>query len=150
MRPRALATLALAAWVTGSVCGCSERNPAASHAAAAAEPAPIGGAAAAEVPPERPSDLPDDIPIPDGLHSVTVSSEQPGSLVALFTGDLDPDAVVRDFAEGLKTQGWAIDESHARGEEYGVFAHKQQRIASIVVTRLSGKLHVELGVWAPQ
>jgi hypothetical protein len=150
MRPRLLVVLALAAWVSGVVCGCGEQPPARSHASDSQEGKPGGGAAAAEVTEaDRSEDLPDDIPIPDGLHSVTVTSEAPGSLVALFTGDADPEAVASQFAEGLRKSGWAIDESHSRGEERGVFAHKEQRIASVVVTRLSGKLHVELGVWAP-
>jgi hypothetical protein len=142
--------LALAAWVSGVVCGCGERPPAGSRASDSSEGNASGGAAAAEVTEaDRSDDLPDDIPIPEGLHSVSVASEEPGSLVALFTGELDPDAVVLQFADGLRTSGWAIDESHSRGEEHGVFAHKEQRIASVIVTRLSGKLHVELGVWTP-
>ena len=36
-----------------------------------------------------------------------------------------------------------------RGIELGLLARKDQRVASVVVTRLSGKLHVELGLWAP-
>ncbi|HTO08038.1 MAG TPA: hypothetical protein VMR86_13400 [Myxococcota bacterium] len=151
MRPRLLVTLALAAWVTAVVCGCGERQPAGSHPSESADVTGPGGAAAAEIADTKSpaDDLPDDIPIPDGLHSVSVSSEEPGSLVALFTGEVDPDVVVRDFSEGLRTRGWAIDDSHSRGDERGVFAHKEQRIASVIVTRLSGKLHVELGVWAP-
>lgn len=149
MRPRLLVVLALAAWVTAVVCGCGER-PAGSHPSESQEANSAGGAAAAEVGPTgRSDDLPDDIPIPDGLLSVSVTSEEPGSLVALFTGEADPDAVTRQFTEGLRMSGWAIDESHSRGDERGVFAHKEQRIASVVVTRLSGRLHVELGVWAP-
>jgi hypothetical protein len=93
--------------------------------------------------------LPDDIPIPEGLHSTSVQSEEPGSVVALFTGDLEPDDVARQFAEGLRRSGWSIDESR-KGDDLGLFAHKQERIASVVVTRLSGRLHVELGVWAPK
>src|SRR5262249_20950708 len=145
-----LVVLALAAWVSGVVCGCGERLPAGSHPSDSPEGKSVGGAAAAEVGPTGKRDeLPDDIPIPVGLLSVSVNSEEPGSLVALFTGDADPDAVAREFTDGLRTSGWAIDESHSRGDERGVFAHKEQRIASVVVTRLSGKLHVELGVWAP-
>lgn len=149
MRPRLLIVLALAAWVTGVVCGCGDRL-AGSHPSEPPEADSAGGAAAAEVgPPSKSDDLPDDIPIPEGLLSVSVTSEEPGSLVALFTGEADPDLVARKFTEGLRTSGWAIDESHSRGDERGVFAHKEQRIASVVVTRLSGRLHVELGVWAP-
>jgi hypothetical protein len=153
MRPRLLVTLALAAWVSGFVCGCGERPPAPSHTSDSSEGAAAGGAAAAELPPPvATEDLPDDIPIPDGLHSVSISvaSQEPGSLVALFTGELEPDAVAQGFTEGLRTHGWVIDESHSRGEERGVFAHKEERIASVVVTKLSGKLHVELGVWSPK
>jgi hypothetical protein len=150
MRPRVLVMLTLAAWVSGFVCGCGERPHAASHAGESSQANASGGAAAAEVGPLDPAeDLPDDIPIPNGLHSVSVTSEEPGSLVALFTGELDPDSVVSQFSDGLRTSGWAIDDSRSRGDERGVFAHKEQRIASVVVTRLSGKLHVELGVWAP-
>lgn len=94
--------------------------------------------------------LPDDIPIPDGLRTTSVSSDEPGSLVVLFTGDLEPDEVARVFAEGLRSHGWSIDESAKKGDDLGLFARKEQRIASVVVTRLSGKLHVELGVWSPR
>lgn len=150
-----LVSLALAALVSGSACGCGDR---------AARPESPGDSSAAEpVSPNGVRDpvsldfagpdlrrLPADIPIPDGLRATSVSSTEPGSLVALFTGDAEPDEVARGFADGLRKEGWSIDESHKRGDDLGLFARKQQRIASVVVTRLSGKLHVELGVWSPR
>ncbi|HTO53215.1 MAG TPA: hypothetical protein VMR50_07495 [Myxococcota bacterium] len=150
MPPRIIVTLALAAWVTGGVCGC---GPRASHdpsqrAETQAVGAALGGAVAAEVPTEAES-LPADVPIPPGLHTVTVTSEAPGSVVAILTGELEPEEVARVFAEGLRSQGWTIDESHPKGTDLGLFARKDQRIASVVVTRLAGKLHVELGLWTP-
>ena len=148
---RFLVSLALTALVFGSACGCGDRSqtakPSGDSVAPAAESAEA--AAAAETS-QIQAGLPDDIPIPDGLRTTSVSSEEPGSLVALFTGDLEPDQVARGFADGLKKQGWAIDQSGRPGGELGVFARKQQRIASVVVTRLAGKLHVELGVWSPK
>jgi hypothetical protein len=151
MPHRLVISLALAAWVSGIVCGCgqraghepSQRND--DRPAAAA----LGGAAAAQVSAE-PERLPPDVPIPPGLHATTVSSEQPGSQVAVLTGDLDPAEVAKVFADGLREAGWTIDESHARDGDLGLFAHKDRRIASVVVTRLGGKLHVELGLWSPQ
>jgi hypothetical protein len=94
--------------------------------------------------------LPTDVPIPEGLQATSVSSQEPGSLVALFTGDLEPEEVVRVFGEGLRGQGWAIDDSQSKGSDLGLFARKNERIASVVATRLSGKLHVELGLWSPK
>ena len=106
-------------------------------------PAPVG-----DVPALTAEGLPEDLPIPDGLKAILVTSDEPGSTTALFTGDLDPDDVAHSFAEGLRKTGWTIDESRG-GSELGLLARKNQRVASVVVTRLSGKLHVELGVWAP-
>ena len=150
MRPGLLVALALVALGLASACGRSEGT------AAASQPGSTGGEdgmdplaeAAGELPPLAPTGLPEDLPIPDGLKTVSVTSEEPGSTIALFTGDLEPDDVARSFAEGLRKTGWSIDESR-RGAELGMLARKKQRVASVVVTRLSGKLHVELGVWAP-
>lgn len=153
MRQRLLFALALAALGCGVACSCGERGVPANRAGdsgteAAARGA--GSAAAAELPANAVRGLPDDIPIPEGLRTTSVSSEEAGSLVALFTGELEPEEVARVFAEGLRQRGWQIDESHRTGDDLGLFARKEQRIASVVVTRLSGKLHVELGVWSPR
>jgi hypothetical protein len=147
---RLLVSLALTALVFGSACGCGDRSQSAKRAGDSVTPAAESAEAASAAESQIQAGLPDDIPIPDGLRATSVSSEEPGSLVALFTGDLEPDQVARVFADGLKKQGWAIDQSGRPGGELGVFARKQQRIASVVVTRLAGKLHVELGVWAPK
>jgi hypothetical protein len=147
MPPRIIVTLALAAWVTSS-CGQRTAQDSSQRAETHAVGAALGGAAAAEVATEAES-LPADVPVPPGLHTVSVTSEAPGSLVAILTGELEPEEVARVFAEGLRSQGWTLDESHARGGDLGLFARKDQRIASVVVTRLSGKLHVELGLWTP-
>jgi hypothetical protein len=153
MRRRLLVTLALAALVSTSACGCGQRTASATRAgdSPAAEPASANGVADdPQAPPLALGGLPEDIPIPDGLHATSVESGEPGSLVAVFTGDLDPDDATRLFADGLRGQGWSIDDSRTRGAELGLIASKKQRIASVVITRLSGKLHVELGVWAPR
>jgi hypothetical protein len=150
VRPGLLVALALAALGLASACGRSDGT------AAASRPSSKGGdetgdpltAAAGDLPALAPSGLPEDLPIPEGLKTVSISSEEPGSTTALFTGDLEPDDVAKSFAEGLRKRGWSIDETRG-GAEHGLLARKQQRIASVVVTRLSGKLHVELGVWAP-
>lgn len=145
---RLFVSLALAALASGSACGCGDRSQA-TRATDSLAHAPESEAANGEA--SQPANgLPEDIPIPDGLRPTSVTSEEPGSLVALFTGDLEPDDVARIFAKGLRDQGWATNESGRRGGELGVFAKKKERIASVVVTRLSGKLHVELGVWAPK
>ncbi|HKC51188.1 MAG TPA: hypothetical protein VKF60_10380 [Myxococcota bacterium] len=151
MRRRLLVTLALAALVSGAACGCGERPATAKRAGDSAETAPgsASGAAAEELANGGVQGVPDDIPIPDGLRAISVSSDEPGSLVVVFTGDLEPEAVARVFGEGLRSHGWSIAESGAKGDDLGVFARKQERIVSVVVTRLSGKLHVELGVWSP-
>jgi hypothetical protein len=153
MRRRLLVTLALAALVSGTACGCGERAATAKRAGDSGETAPPSadgvGDAAAELPNGGVRGVPDDIPIPEGLRATAISSDEPGSVVALFTGDLEPDDVARVFAEGLRSHGWSIDESGKKGDDLGLFARKQERIASVVVTRLSGKLHVELGVWSP-
>ena len=147
MRPGLLVALALVALGLASACGRSEGTAAASQPSGDEGADPLAEAAA-ELFPLAPSGLPEDLPIPDGLKTVSVTSEEPGSTIALFTGDLEPDDVARSFAEGLRKTGWSIDESR-RGAELGMLARKKQRVASVVVTRLSGKLHVELGVWAP-
>ena len=146
MRAGLLVALALVALGIASACGRTEGTAAASQPSI--EGADPLAEAAGELPPLAPTGLPEDLPIPDGLKTVSVTSEEPGSTIALFTGDLEPDDVARSFAEGLRKTGWSIDESR-RGTELGMLARKKQRVASVVVTRLSGKLHVELGVWAP-
>lgn len=148
MRP-GLVALALMALGLASACGRSESTAVASQSSpngADAAMDPLTGAAA-ELP-LAPTGLPEDLPIPEGLKAVSVTSEEPGSTIALFTGDLEPDDVARSFAEGLRKSGWSIDDSRT-GAELGLLARKNQRVTSVVVTRLSGKLHVELGVWAP-
>ena len=148
---RLLVSLALAALAFGSACGCSDRTQSATRGGDSVAPAAESADAVSPPAEANPlSGLPEDIPIPDGLRAMSVTSEEPGSFVALFTGDLEPDAVARVFAVGLRDQGWSIRESGSAGGELGVFAKKEQRIASVVVTRLSGKLHVELGVWSPK
>ncbi len=155
MRRRLLVTLALAALASGSACGCGERAASARHESdsehAGSPPADGStGADGSEAAKASSEGLPEDIPIPEGLRATSVSSDRPGSLVALFTGDLEPADVARTFADGLRREGWTIDDSHAKGADLGLFARKDERLASVVVTRLYGKLHVELGVWSPQ
>ena len=151
MRRGLLVPLALVALGAASACGRHDGN---GSAAAAPVPANAQEQIAAverpeaEAPALTAEGLPEDLPIPDGLKAVLVSSDEPGSTTALFTGDLDPDDVARSFEDGLRRSGWTIDESKG-GAELGLLARKQQRVASVVVTRLSGKLHVELGVWQP-
>jgi hypothetical protein len=144
-----LVALALVALSLASACGQKDgksvaSQPAEAGSAGGAEPM----AGAPDVPALTSEGLPEDLPIPDGLKAILVTSDEPGSTTALFTGDLDPDDVARSFAEGLRKTGWSIDESRG-GSEFGLLARKNQRVASVVVTRLSGKLHVELGLWAP-
>jgi hypothetical protein len=151
MRRCAFRSLAFAALMFGSACGHgdSAASPPPPPAPAAASTAANLDEAAASVRPSPADGVPDDIPIPTGLRSTSVTSPSPGALVVLLTGDLDPEAVATDFAEGLKRSGWSIDQSRTTGSDLGLLAHKEQRMASVVVTRLSGRLHVELGVWAP-
>lgn len=94
-----------------------------------------------------PTSFPRDIPIPDGLVAKSVQSEHAGSYVALFTGDLEPDTVHERFERLLVAEGWTIDRSRGAGPEYGLFAEKDDRIATVIATRIEGKLHVELGVY---
>lgn len=149
MRRGLLVALALVALGAASTCRRSDGNGAApSTAGPGAEPTAAADHPDSDTPSLTPEGLPEDLPIPDGLKPVLVSSDEPGSTTALFTGDLDPDDVARSFAEGLLKSGWTIDESKG-GAELGLLARKHERIASVVVTRLSGKLHVEVGVWAP-
>jgi hypothetical protein len=152
MRARSTVTLVLAAGISALLCGCGERPRGANHSPDA-HPVVEGDVAApgsVDVAAGRPQGLPEDIPIPDGLRATSVNELQPGSVVAVLTGELDPDDVARNFADSMRDQGWAIDESRAHGNDLGLFAHKNERIASVVVTRLDGKLHVELGVWSPE
>jgi len=145
--------LACAALACGVACGRTQRAPDPPLAALpAADPAqdPDHDGAAPVDDRQRAERVPDDIPIPTGLRSLSVTSIQPGSLVALYTGDLEPEEVAKGFADGLKRTGWSIDQSRSSGSDLGLLASKDQRTASVVVTRLSGRLHVELGVWAPR
>jgi hypothetical protein len=150
VRPGLLVALALVALGLASACGRSDGTTGASQPSpgSADEVADPLAEAAAELPRLAPSGLPEDLPIPDGLKTVSITSEEPGSTTALFTGDLEPDDVAKSFADGLRKTGWTIDESRT-GAELGLLARKKERVTSVVVTRLSGKLHVELGVWAP-
>jgi hypothetical protein len=144
-----LVALALVALGPALACGRSEGNAPPSQAGSdSGEQAGAPGDGSPDGPALTPEGLPEDLPIPDGLKAVLVSSDEPGSTTALFTGDLDPDDVARSFADGLRKTGWSIDETRG-GSEQGLLARKKDRVASVVVTRLSGKLHVELGVWAP-
>lgn len=153
LRRPLLRWLACAALVYAPACGRNERTAEAPLAALPAEltpdsdhdAAPVGGGGRADA--ER---VPEDIPVPRGLRSLSVNSTEPGALVAVYTGDLDPEEVAKGFADGLKRTGWSIDESRSTGSDLGLLARKDQRMASVVVTRLSGRLHVELGVWAPR
>lgn len=148
MRRGLLVPLALVALGAVSACGRSDGTPASAAPGAGAEPPAAAAPPDSDGPSLTPEGLPDDVPIPDGLRAVLVTSDEPGATTALFTGDLDPDEVARSFEDGLRKSGWTIDETKG-GAEHGLLARKRQRIASVVVTRLSGKLHVELGLWAP-
>lgn len=162
MHARLIRALALAALVSWTACGRSETavsevdprvaDPSVISTEPPPPPAPpaspngVDGAA-----PVRhgalPASFPRDIPIPDGLTAKTIQSEHAGSYVALFTGDLEPEAVYEFFAEHLASEGWSIDKAHGAGPEYGLFARKDERITTVISTRIEGRLHVELGVY---
>jgi len=153
MSARLVRALLLALLVAAGACKRSEAPAAApppvDAAAAPAEGAPVspngdGPAAPSGV---LPATFPRDIPIPEGLVTRSVQSERPGSYVALFTGDLEPDAVHELFEKLLLEEGWTIDRSRGAGPEYGLFAEKDDRITTVIATRIDGKLHVELGVY---
>ena len=151
MRRRLWFSLALGALVYGVACGRAEPTAVAPPRAAVPEsPVQPASPAAAPAAAGDANGLPSDVPIPPGLESLSVSSSEPGSIVALFTGDQEPEEVARVFADGLRSSGWSIDETRTSGSDLGLFARKDQRLASVVVTRLSGKLHVELGLWQPK
>jgi hypothetical protein len=152
MHARLIAILALATLVTSTACGQSESEqvdtePVASEVSAGLPPPPNG---VADPPAERHDALsasfPHDIPIPSGLIAKSVESEHAGSYVAIFTGDLEPEAVYLFFSEHLLAEGWTIDKARGAGSELGLFASKGDRIATVISTRIDGKLHVELGV----
>jgi hypothetical protein len=154
MHARLITLLALAALLSSTACGQSERKqvdaePLASEVAPAA-PRPPSSEANPEPEPERhdalPASFPHDIPIPAGLIAKFVQSEQAGSYVAVFTGDLEPETVYRFFIDRLVAEGWTIDKARGVGPELGLFASKGDRITSVISTRIDGQLHVELGV----
>ena len=146
MHARLIRALALAALVSWTACGRSENAPAVAEPTAdsteRAAPSPNGVAGAAS---SRygalPASFPRDIPIPEGLTAKSVQSEHAGSYIALFTGDLEPEAVYRYFSEHLAAEGWSIDKAHGAGPEYGLFARKDERIATVISTRIDGRLH---------
>jgi len=152
MHARLVTILALAALISSTACGQNEREQVANEVlpgdvAAEAPPAPNG---VAGPPAERhdalPASFPHDIPIPAGLTAKSVESEHAGSYVAIFTGDLEPEAVYKFFSEHLVAEGWTIDKAQGTGGELALFASKGDRLASVVSTRIDGRLHVELGV----
>jgi len=153
MHARLITILALAALISSSACGRRERDsvdgipPATSVAADA--PAPQDGEAepAAERHDSLPPSFPHDIEIPAGLTAKSVQSEHAGAYVAIFTGDLEPEAVYRFFSTHLLADGWNIDKAQGTGTELGIFASKGDRITTVISTRLDGQLHVELGVY---
>jgi len=153
MHARLVIMLALAAALSTTACGSDERG-AAEPVPRASELAAAGSSTAAngvETPaPERhdalPASFPRDIKIPTGLIALSVNSENAGSYVALFTGDLDPEVVYAFFSEHLASEGWRIDKALGAGQELGIFASKGPRIATVIATRIHGRLHVELGV----
>jgi hypothetical protein len=142
MPARLVRAVSLALWVAASACERSEPPQ-------VATPTIVSPAAAAVE--DRtsllPATFPRDIPIPEGLVAKSVQSEHAGSYVALFSGELEPDAVHRFFSERLADEGWTIDKSKGVGPEFGIFAEKDERIATVIATRIDGKLHVELGVF---
>jgi hypothetical protein len=152
MHARLVTVLALAALISSTACGQSEREPTdvqvpGSDVAAEAGP-PHNGV---EVPnAERhdalPASFPQDIKLPAGLIAKSVESENAGSYVAIFTGDLEPEVVYEFFNEHLLAEGWQIDKALGVGPELGIFASKGSRIATVICTRIDGRLHVELGV----
>jgi hypothetical protein len=153
MHARLVRILALAALVPLLGCGSDERARSGSPAGAgdvAAEPTPkpngVGGPGS-EHHASLPAAFPRDIPIPDGLVAKSVDSEHAGSYVAIFTGDLDPEAVYEFFSARLVAEGWTIDKALGAGPELGIFASKGPRIATVICTRIDGRLHVELGVF---
>jgi hypothetical protein len=152
MHARLVIKLALATLLCAPACGSQERgaaDPVSGVNDVAAEAA--GAENGVEIPdPERhdalPASFPQDIKIPQGLLAVSVESASAGSYVALFTGDLDPEVVYAFFSEHLASEGWRIDKAHGAGAELGIFASKGARIATVIATRIDGRLHVELGV----
>lgn len=152
MHARLVTILALAALISSTACGQSERDATdvqipARDVAAEAEP-PHNGVAGpnAERHDALPASFPQDIKLPAGLIAKSVVSENAGSYVAIFTGDLDPEVVYAFFNEHLLAEGWKIDKALGVGPELGIFANKGDRIATVICTRLDGRLHVELGV----
>ena len=155
MVARLVRALPLALLALASACERSAPAVGQAQAAPAPEPLPLAedgpppdpvGLEAEEVA-LLPASFPRDIPLPEGLVPQSVQSEHAGSYVALFTGELEPEVVYEFFAKRLAAEGWTIDKSRGAGPEYGLFAQKDQRIATVIATRLDGKLHVELGVY---
>lgn len=156
MHARLIRPLALAALIALAACGRSDEAKTAAQAAPAGDPATASsgssaspnGVAAGE--PDLsgvlPASFPRDIPIPEGLQAKSVQSEHAGSYIALFGGDLSPEDVYRFFSERLVAEGWTIDKANGSGPEYGLFASKDDRITTVICTRVDGRLHVELGV----
>ena len=153
MHARLIGILALAALISSSACGRSERDPvdvespAAGVAADAPPPSEEELEPAAERHDSLPPSFPHDIEIPAGLTAKSVQSEHAGTYVAIFTGDLDPEAVYRFFSVHLLAEGWSIDKAQGTGAELGIFASKGDRITTVISTRIDGILHVELGVY---
>ena len=151
MHARLVTVLALAALISSTACGQSEdeRNGleiAARDVAAEALPPQNGvDGPDAERHDALPASFPQDIKLPAGLIAKSVESENAGSYVALFTGDLDPEVVYKFFNEHLLAEGWRIDKAQGDGPELGIFASKGDRIATVICTRIDGRLHVELG-----
>jgi hypothetical protein len=144
MRQRLVFVLALCALGSTLACGGERRRAGVASADTLAAYPVAAGAAADSARVALP--LPADVAIPEGLRATSVSTQQVGAVVALFTGDLAPDEVATSFESSLRAQGWTIDSSREGGPELGLLARKQGRIATVVATRLSGKLHVELGL----
>jgi hypothetical protein len=152
MHARLVSILALAALLASTACGQGERasagvEPDVRDVAAEASPPQNGvEAPSAERHDALPASFPQDIKLPAGLVAKSVDSANAGSYVALFTGDLDPEVVYAFFSEHLVAEGWRIDKAQGAGEELGIFASKGERIATVICTRIDGRLHVELGV----
>lgn len=152
MHARLVIKLALAALLVSTGCGQGER-------ASTNGDLPVRDVAAEASPPQNgvqpphperndalPASFPQDIKIPAGLVAMSVESENAGSYVAIFTGELDPEVVYKFFSDHLQAEGWRIDKALGAGQELGILASKGPRIATVVATRIEGRLHVELGV----
>ena len=147
--------LALAAFAWLAACGGESETPTAPDAKAPGAAATPPSAAKvpvlpSESPPPAPSwtgklppDFPADIPQFPGAKVVGSRASHDQGLAATFSTEAAVDEVVSFYSDAFAAQGWSTD-IRTLGDGTAVFADKENRTATAMVTSAEGTTHVNV------